>query len=243
MAGRTGRHRFAELGVAALLMAGCLPRQTADQHEVDPIDPSGLERGSLSACAPGSARAIALLEPSAGDSGCGVVLESGESGELMVLSRLRVDQFELPTILARGEAPTACGEALASCELSGVADKLGPIVLASVRGPESEMPIQVYVGWIERERLVFVETWYGLPSVVDHTRIGPPWVLAAFDCSGELTLLPSPRLPEAEHEAPPAMLRAFAGRWRVDEAGVAQPPAQPSTVDPATCRALLPGAP
>jgi hypothetical protein len=87
--------------------------------------------------------------------------------------------------------------------------------------------------------LLFVETWYGLPSVVDHTRVGPPWALAPFDCGSELLLLPAPRLPEAGHEAPPAMLRELAGRWRVDDAGIPQPPKAAATVDPASCRALF----
>jgi hypothetical protein len=191
------------------------------------------------ACAPGSAQAIALLEPTASGSGCGVVIERGEAGELSVVRRRHIDEFELPEVLARGPAPEACGAQLERCEVSGVDDTLGPIVLARVSGHESEVPIQVYLGWVEGERLLFVETWYGLQSVMDHTRVGPPWALAAFDCAGERLLLPARRLPEADHEDPPAILRALAGRWRVDSDGVAQPPEQASTVDASSCRALL----
>jgi hypothetical protein len=228
-----------------LLLSGCLSRQAAEQHDIGPTDSSQIELGRHSACAAGSARAIALLEPNASESehGCGVVLERGETGELTLIRRSRVDEFELPAVLARGQAPEACGPKLEWCELSGVTDKLGPLVLASVRGPESEMPIQIYLGWIDGERLLFVETWYGLPSVVDHTRIGPPWALAAFDCAGELLLLPAPRLPEAGHEAPTKMLLEFAGRWRADADGILQPPERPSIVDRGSCRALLPSLP
>jgi hypothetical protein len=235
-----------------LLLVGCLARQTTEQHEIGPVDSSELESGSL-ACAAGSPRAVALLEPPneshyaglAGNSatGCGAVLELGDSGELSVVRRLRVDELAIPELLARGPAPDVCGSDLGPCELSGVADKLGPIVLVQVHGPESEIPIQVYLGWIEDERLLFVETWYGLPSVVDHTRIGPPWALAAFDCAGQRLLLPAPRLPEADHEPPPALLRELSGRWWVDADGIAQPPKKPSTIDSSSCRAILPHLP
>lgn len=235
-----GRHRAGALSAA--LLFGCLSRQTADKHEVEPTDPSQIERGGL-VCASGSARAIALLEPSDNESSCGVALELGEAGILELVPRARVDELELPSVLARGPAPKPCGDALEFCELSGVTDELGPIVLASVRGPESEMPTQVYLGWVDGEQLVFAETWYGLPSVLDHTRIGPPWVLAAYDCAGELMLLPTPRLPEADHETPPELLLEFAGRWRVDAAGVAQPPERAAAVDRTTCRAVLPSWP
>jgi hypothetical protein len=233
-----GRVRPAGTGaLVVLLSAGCLSRQTAEQHDIGPVD-SQPERGSL-ACAPGSAQAIALLEPATTTTDCGTVLERDETGELSVVRRRRVDEFELPDVLARGLAPEACGDQLEHCELSGVTDTLGPLVLARVSGPESEMPIQVYIGWVEGERLLFVETWYGLPSVVDHTRVGPPWALAAFECAGERMLLPARRLPEADHELPPATLRALAGRWRIDADGIPQPPEQPATIDSSTCRALL----
>lgn len=235
-----GHVRAAATGALAVLFVGCLPRQTTEQHEVGAADSSQSERANV-ACASGTGDAIALLEPIAGIGGCGIAVERGEAGELSLIRRLRVDELALPDVVARGQAPEACGSELEWCELWGIADKLGPIMIASVRGPESEMPIQVFLGWVDEERLVFAETWYGLPSVVDHTRIGPPWALAAFDCGGELLLLPTPRLPEAGHEAPTTLLRELAGRWRVDEAGIPQPPQHATTVDPATCRAVFEG--
>jgi hypothetical protein len=224
--------------LVSLLLGGCLARQTTEQHEIGLVDSSEIQSGSL-ACAAGSTRAVALLEPPVGESGCGAVLELGDTGELSVVRRLRANELAMPEVLARGPAPDACGSDLGHCELTGQADKLGPIVLVQVHGPESEVPIQVYLGWIEGERLLFVETWYGLPSVVDHTRIGPPWALAAFDCAGQRLLLPAPRLPEAEHEPPPAVLRELSGRWWVDADGIAQPPKKPSTIETSTCRAML----
>jgi hypothetical protein len=241
-ASKGARARFLVSSLLSLQLGGCLARQTTEQHEIGPVDSSEIESGSLT-CAAGSPRAIALLEPPAGGSGCGTVLELGDTGELSVVRRLRANELAVPEVLARGPAPEICGSDLGNCEVSGHADKLGPIVLVQVHGPESEVPIQVYLGWIEGERLLFVESWYGLPSVVDHTRIGPPWALAAFDCAGERLLLPAPRLPEAEHESPPAVLRELSGRWWVDADGIAQPPKKPSTIDAASCRAMLPDLP
>jgi hypothetical protein len=233
----------------AALLAGCLQRQTGEQREVTP-DTTELEAARAPACEGSSARAIALLRSPAELGSCGLVLERDDNGDsegkqqLSVRALAREGEAEAePELIGRGPAPAACGPALERCEVWGLSDALGPLVLASVRGHESDMPIQVYVGWIEGERLVFAETWYGLSAVVDHTRIGPPWVLAPFDCEGELMLLPAPRLPEAEVESPDAGLRALAGRWVVDEAGVALPPAPGATADPASCRALIPALP
>lgn len=179
--------------------------------------------------------------------GCDVVLERDVEDEQQLLVRVLAPEGEAELApLARGPAPDVCGPALEHCELWGITDELGPVVLASVRGHESEMPIQVYVGWVVGERLVFAPTWYGLSSVMDHTRIGPPWVLAPFDCAGELLLLPAGRLPEAEVESPDASLLALAGRWVVDEGGLALPPELATTaptVDSASCRALVPALP
>jgi hypothetical protein len=189
-----------------------------------------------------------LLRSAAELGSCGLVLErdgdrDGEGEQQLLVRALAREGDGEGVLLGRGPAPEACGPALERCEVWGVSDVLGPLVVASVRGPESDMPIQVYVGWIEGERLVFAETWYGLSAVVDHTRVGPPWVLAPFDCEGELMLLPAARLPEAEVESPEGLLRALAGRWVVDEAGVALPPGPGATADPASCRPLIPALP
>lgn len=150
---------------------------------------------------------------------------------------------DLETLLATGPMPERCGDALERCELWGVHDELGPFLLAAVRGHESEVPVQVYVGWVEDRRLVFAPTWYGLSSVVDHTRVGSPWALAPYDCDGSLALLPAPRLPEAAVEGPSEAAAAAAGRWAIGEDGVAAPIEATTTFDAASCRPVFPALP
>jgi hypothetical protein len=220
------------LGLGGLTFA-CLPRQTSEQREAALA--RNPEQAAAPTCGPSSEASVALLDAR---EGCGLMLEL-DGARLRVRPRPTIAGPAKTEVVAEGPAPERCGEALELCELEGVADPLGPIVIASERGPESEVPVQVHLGWVADERLVFVETWYGLPSVVDHTRVGPPWVLAPHDCDGELVLLPAPRLPEAEGEAPSDELRALAGVWTIDADGVAHPPASPSTVDPSSCRPLL----
>ncbi|PRQ05108.1 hypothetical protein [Enhygromyxa salina] len=220
-----------------------MSRQTGDQQEVAP-DTTQTEAARGPRCEGSSEQAIAQLSarPEAGD--CGLVLEHDAEGERQLIVRALPREGEAEQApLARGLAPEACGSALELCELSGISDELGPIVLASVRGHESEMPIQVYLGWVADDRLVFAQTWYGLSSVMDHTRIGPPWVLAPFDCEGQLMLLPAGRLPEAKVEAPAAGLVAIAGQWTISEDGHATPPTEAATQDPTNCRPLIPALP
>ena len=169
------------------------------------------------ACQESSDAAVGLLEPGGG-SRCGLALEL--AGEQLSLVQLADAQ-----VAGRGTAPRACGEGLARCEVEGrIDERLGPLVLLSVRGHESEMPTQVYLGWLAGERLVFVDTWYGLPSVIDHTRVGPSWALAPYDCGGQgLELHPQARLPTTYLE-PDETLRALSGVWTVSEDGSPQPP-------------------
>ncbi|PRQ02517.1 hypothetical protein ENSA5_21620 [Enhygromyxa salina] len=248
------RHGLRAALVLAVLGGGaCVAGPSGEQREVAP-DSSSTESARMLACGQGSARAVALLEPSdalrdqaAGELVCGLALERADDGQLVVRELLREGEGEgedrEPARLGLGPAPEACGAELELCELWGLRDVLGPVVFAQVRGHESEIPVQVYVGWIDGERLTFAETWHGRPSTVDHTRVGPPWALGPFDCEGELALLPVARLPEAGAESPSPTLLALAGRWTVDEAGVAQGPEASSTgtakVDPASCRALV----
>lgn len=141
--------------------------------------------------------------------------------------------------LAIGPAPIACGPDLDGCELSGVIDERhGPIVIAAERGHESEHPVQVHLGIQVEGNLAFIPSWYGESSIVDHTRIGPAFALAPFDCAGSLRLLPAARLPEAEGEAVPAALIMRAGQWWIGDRGRASPPqiAAPSSEG---CTALL----
>ena len=217
---------------------GCVSGQSEEQREVSP-EPSEAVASVEARCAPLSEDAIASLPAGAGERAhpCGVALELRE-GQLLVRARGREGEGE-GAVLARGVGPEACGDALRGCELWAVLDRLGPLVFASQRGHESEIPTQVHLGFVDAERLVFVETWYGLPSVSDHTRIGPAWVLAPFDCEGELHLLPAPRLVEATDEPVDETVQALAGRWRVGDDGAALAPSEASPRDPDRCRAIV----
>lgn len=187
--------------------------------------------------------AIAALESSSSHPACGVALELDTSGD-----RARLTIRGIPfvgdglagvgAVLASGPIPEDCGDALERCELWGVHDTLGPILLVAVRGPESEIPVQVYIGWVDDQRLAFAPSWYGLTSIADHTRVGPPWALAPFDCAGRLLLLPAARLPEAAVEQPSEALRAAAGRWTMGADGHAAP-SEAAGIDPAGCRPVF----
>ncbi len=212
---------------SCLLALACVPRQSGDHSEVDggrtELAAAGEQR-----CAPLPEAAIATLEPSAALAGaghCGATLELAD-GQLSVRAIPLVGEGAFGglaggEVLASGPVPEDCGAALERCALWGLVDELGPVLLAAVRGPESEVPVQVHVGWLDAGRLGFAPTWYGLPSVADHTRVGPPWALAPFACDGALALLPAARLPEAEVEGPSEALRAAAGRWTIAEDGQA----------------------
>jgi hypothetical protein len=229
-------------GVAAALASACLPRQSGDAAEASASTPS-VGGGARLRCASAPEHTIALLEAGAegtargtGEPSCGLALALAD-GQLSVHAIAQIDEgidegigegigegaAERPaTVLASGPVPSDCGPALERCELWGVDHALGPIVLAAVRGHESEVPVQVYVGWVEDGQLGFAPSWFGLMSVADHTRVGPPWALAPYACGeGQLRLLPARRLPEAAQEGPSEAVRAAAGRWVLADDGTA----------------------
>lgn len=235
-------------GLAPLLLAltTCVAQQGGESGERASASPAETVESGPS-CATAGEDALAIL-PAAGPDACPVAVELA-SGllELRALDPLEgedqsEDQSDAREALAVGPGPADCGEGLAGCELFGVLSERGPILLASQRGHESEVPVQVHLGWVVDGQLRFARSWHGPDSVVDHTRVGPPWALAPFDCDGRIALLPAPRLPEAEVEEPSAELLAHAGVWSVaaeDDEPEATPPSEPGTLDPSECRALL----
>lgn len=236
---------------AWVLAGGCVSHPSADRSSATDNEP--LANPPMIVCGEADANTIALLSPAESES-CPLALERDperdpereqpEREHLQLRPLARDNPMVAAEPIAAGVGPAACGPALQRCELYGVVDEaLGPIVIAAERGNESEMPVQVFVGWVSGATLVFVETWYGPPSVVDHTRVGPVWALAPFDCDGELSLLPAPRLPEARHEPPSETLVALAGPWRLDPEGQLQPPSSPSSRTPESCRSLFPPLP
>ncbi len=217
----------AGLWLSVALTFACLPRQGGEGGEGTREIEEPAAAGQRS-CGAASASAIATLEPAAGgEARCGVSLELAD-GQLTVraiplLGEGIARAAEAGEVLGRGPVPEECGATLERCELWGVHDELGPVLLAAVRGHESEVPVQVYVGWVDDQRLAFAPAWYGLSSVADHTRVGPPWALAPFACAGHISLLPAARLPEAEVEGPSEAVRAAAGRWTIAADGSATP--------------------
>jgi hypothetical protein len=211
-------------GLLGLASIACAPRQSGEQGEVAP----GTEESAAAnrQCTVGPPHAIATLEPNA-SAPCGVALELADGQLTMRAIALEGEGLAsvagLGELLASGAIPEDCGAALERCELWGVHDELGPVLLMAVRGHESEVPIQVYVGWVDEQRLAFAPSWYGLSSIADHTRVGPPWALAPFACEGRLALLPAKRLPEADIEHPSEAVLAAAGRWTIAEDGSASP--------------------
>ena len=204
------------LGLLGLVLAlGCRPRPSSDGAEREPPPPQPR-------CETAPAGTLALLERA------DQVVEAG--GELALFQlQLRTVEVEaeadvLAPALARGVAPSSCGEALERCELWGQGSALGPLVVAAERSEDSGVPAQIYLGWVAGERLVFAPSWHGPATVVDHTRIGPAWALAPHDCGGELSLRLAPRLDEATGEAPPEPLRVLEGVWTVASDGTALPP-------------------
>ena len=216
---------------ASLVLAACLPQARSEGGD----DVEGPVEAKGPRCKASSAATLALLERA----GCALALEL--EGETLVLRDL--DESAIGPI-ARGEGPSACGPELELCQVDGLVDaELGPLLVLAQRGPESEMPVQVFVGWVDKGRLGFAETWYGLPSVVDHTRVGPPWALAPHSCGGTLELLPTPRLPEASGEAPDDALLGLAGAWTVAEDGSARAPESGGASTAGSCRLALPALP
>jgi hypothetical protein len=224
--------------VSCALLLACVSQPTHEARETGSATPERRPPRPEPSCAPLPEPVLALLERE----GCPVVLRAAEASpasdadpstaplvmlELLAIANEGAAQpFEL---IARGPAPASCGAALQRCEFEGIVDPaLGPLLLVRELGHESEHPVQVWLGIHEAARLGFVPSWQGEASVVDHTRVGPPFALAPHACAGELRLLPHARLPEAAGELPPAALMMLAGRWAVAEQGVVVPPQQPS---------------
>lgn len=230
-------HRVVALSVAL----ACAPAQSGEQSEVTP----GTEESAVARrCAVGLVGAIGTLEPRPDGkvgAACGVALELDD--RQLTMRTIPFEDQGLASVagygevLATGPIPDDCGDALERCELWGVHDELGPVLLVAVLGHESEIPVQVHVGWVDDRRLAFAPSWYGLSSIADHTRVGPPWALAPFACEGRLTLLPVARLPEAAVEGPSEAVRAAAGRWTIGDDGSAS--LSEALIDSAGCRPVF----
>ncbi|MEM6990986.1 MAG: hypothetical protein AAF721_10825 [Myxococcota bacterium] len=154
---------------------------------------------------------------SAFDAGtCGAALVADDQG--LGLWSLAPDGEEPP---ARGPGPQACEKS--SCTFLGYDSPLGPIVLAKLAAPSSEMPAGVWLGVALDPaglQLVFFDLWAGAGDTVtgDSTDLGPAHSLAPFTCGGKLGLFAVGRLAAGVDVAPSKRLASREGiyTWGTD---------------------------
>jgi hypothetical protein len=156
--------------------------------------------------------------------------ELREEGQELVLTSLAL---EAPPP-ARGEVPEPCHTR--TCVYHGTLTTVGPVLVAVVPSPSSEMPSDVLLLVAHGERLGSTSLWEGAgePVESDFTIVGPAHALAPFVCGQALALLSVQRL-DMVGLPPPATLRAREGR--LDPAALVETghggPA--SVVDRASC--------
>ncbi len=113
---------------------------------------------------------------------------------------------------ARGSMPDACSTN--PCDFSGRHVQLGPLLVVEQRSPYSEMPANVWLGWVATGgQLIFVDLWEdaGDPIVDQGTEIGPAHALAPVDCNGVVGLRAMPRLESSPGESARPQLLAREG--------------------------------
>ncbi|GEM_PF-6814704 len=234
------------------LSASACVAQPSGEPEVASTRPGGVRPKQGPSCVASGGDAVALVDGLRG--GCGWSLSVDDAASLDGSAHLSLRALTLVTaetetdsaLVGEGAAPQACGPTLARCEAEGVGTSLGPVLILRRLGGESEVPEQIYIGWVEDGRLGFAPSWGEQRSVVDHTRIGPVFALAPYDCGGALLLLPTPRLPEASGEQVPVALAARGGRWHIDEiseTGEARPPSEAAPAEVSGCRPLFSSVP
>jgi hypothetical protein len=156
---------------------------------------------------------------------------SGAPSGTLVLTSLAVDGPPP----ARGPVPEPCRTR--TCVYHGVLTPAGPVLVAVVPSPSSEMPSDVLLVVAHGERLGSTSLWEGAgePIESDFTPVGPAHALAPFVCGDALALLAVPRL-DLTGLVPPATLRVREGRLDVAalvESGDATPA---GAVDRERCR-------
>jgi hypothetical protein len=196
-----------------LVLGGCLLAACPAAAPETPARPRDSKPVAHVSCAavPEGAVGLVSAEP------CDQVIVLRD-GELRVIE-LRED-IETGTSAARGQLPERCGEEGRACELSGVATAVGPMLLLARRGPHSEMPEEVSLGFVDDGQLVFVPLWVDPPATELDTEVGPVFALEPRVCGESLVLIAVPRLPSAGDEAPSPTLRGLEGRYRLRDGEV-----------------------
>jgi hypothetical protein len=155
---------------------------------------------------------------------CGHRLVGGDEPNV---ASLRPGAAETPV-----ELPERCTGR--SCEYELLPSRLGPLIRASRRGPDSELPDWVGIGVPFEGRYRFVDVWIGRGVATDFTPAGRAFELAPHDCGGRLAFLAVPGAGAAADEAPDPALRAAEGVYTWEDGELAV-----SAVDPATCARLF----
>lgn len=191
--------------VGVFAAGGCSQSATTgDEGQTPPSTPPAAVTTPV--CAPGSSEPLLAFH----GGGCPWELVSASDGV-----RLRSLAPEPPPAIA-GVLPEDC--ATRRCAFSGLESSVGPLVLAVLPSPQSEMPAGTWLGAVIDGRLRFVDLWEGAGASVvgDGTPLGPAHVLGPHDCGGALALFPVERLDGAQGFAPPATLVARGGRLLAD---------------------------
>jgi hypothetical protein len=134
----------------------------------------------------------------------------GPPTRMLVLTSLALDAPPP----ARGEVPEPCRTS--TCVYHGTLTPEGPVLLAVVPSPQSEMPSDVLLLVVHGERLAATSLWEGAGAPVesDFTMVGPAHALAPFLCGSSLALLAVERL-DPVGLPPPQTLQAREGRLDV----------------------------
>lgn len=185
--------------VAALTLLACNPPAAGEPVQARPPDPDP----AAPRCDEPPAGALALLS----DAPCPWVLVTS-AGPLALRS------------LAPGGRTIAVAppEDCRPCRFEGVVTAAGPVLLATRPSPFGELADAAWIGATSEAApvLAFAPLWYGQADLGDRTAQGPTYALAPQVCAHRLVLSPTPRLPGARGEEPPAALVRAAGVYAIE---------------------------
>lgn len=158
-------------------------------------------------------------------------VEGDGTSEVLVLASLAPDA----PAPARGPVPEPCRTR--TCVYHGTLTAAGPVLLAVVPSPSSEMPSDVLLVAPHGEQLGSTSLWEGAgePVESDYTVVGPAHALAPFVCGKGLALLAVERLDMVGLRPPGTLLER---EGRLDAAAlVGTGPVEPAgPVDRASCQ-------
>ena len=156
---------------------------------------------------------------------CPWVLQAGPDG-LRLLDLAPEAKGEIT-----GPMPEPCEDL--PCDWDGALTRLGPMVVASIRSPASEMPQGAILGAAGGGRLQLIDLWGAAGESVmgDATPLGPAFTLAPYACGTTLALFAVSRLDAGDVSDPPSTLRLREGHYDLttDPPGVTPAPKKSCT--------------